>query len=352
MKMIYQIGDVSLFGSLVNDIELSEERAWDAKRTFFQQTGGYFDHTPMGRRLFNDTEITAKGTLTSLNNQEFLHVMSRIKSLGGQRRVPLIVFELQDLKNNPYIRWLYTYGQITNVEDSSAYGEKDDGFWLKDISIKMKIDPVWRPLLRWYWEDRPVLSYSAAATAQNGTDTMFAQPQRYSNIGKTQYFQQWSDTYSKLSPSMWPYLYQRGLGYGSDYAQFKSFYVNAVEHRWAGPPNTFYAFTSLISQGTLSITVTNKQVSFTSTLDLSAVDTQLYNRGLRGLFNSDEIFVGNTEPFCSFIRRGSSIVANFVPQWSYGGAYPGELMSGLNKIDVVGTGTPGKFAANIAFGAL
>ncbi len=216
----------------------------------------------------------------------------------------------------------------------------------------MKVDPVWRPLLRWYWEDRPVLSYTGIPTSQNGTDIMFAQPQRYTDVSEHNYFQQWPDTYSRLSPAMWPYLYQRGLGYGTDYAQFKSFYVNAVEHRWAGPPTAFYAFTSLLNEGTLSINVTNSATTFYSSIDLSDLDSQLVDRGLSGLFNSDVLYVGNTDPFCSYIMRSGAILTNFVPQWDYMSGYPGELMSGLNRIDIVGDGTPGKFAANIAFGAL
>jgi hypothetical protein len=353
MKMIYQIGRVPLYGSLVNDIELSEERSWIVKRTQFQQTGGYFDHTPYGRRLFDDTDVSASGSITSKGNPQFLHLMSRIKALGGERDVPIIVFELQDIGGDPSIRWLITYGNVVSVEDTSAYGaENDEGFYWKDFSIKMKIQPEWRPLLRWYWEDRPAQAFTGLPTAQNGIDTLFEQPQRYSEISEFNYFQQWDDALSELATEMWPYLYQRGLGYGSDYAAFKTFYINSVEHVWAAPPTAFYAFTDLLPQGSISITVESASIIQTSSLDLEALDGQLTDRGLSGLFASDEIFVGNTDPFCSFILRSGQIITSFVPEWTYDSIYPGELTVGLNKIAVAGDNTTGKFAANIKFGAL
>lgn len=353
MKMLYQIGSVPLFGSLVNDIELSEERSWIVKRTQFQQSSGYFDHTPYGRRLFDDTEVSASGTLTSKGNPQFLHLMSRIKALGGVRDVPIIVFEVQDLNDNPTVRWLITYGNITSVEDSSAYGaENDEGFYWKNFSIKMKVLPEWRPLLRWYWEDRPAQAFTGAPSAQNGIDTLFEQPGQYSEIMPFNYFQEWGNDYSELATEMWPYLYQRGVGYGSDYSAFKTFYVNSVEHVWAAPPVSFYAFTDLLPQGTISITIESAAVVHTSSLDLSILDGQLIDRGLSGLFSSDQIFVGDTDPFCSFILRNGTIITSFVPEWEYDGLYPGQLSAGLNKISVAGDGTTGQFAANIKFGAL
>ncbi len=352
MKMVYQIGQVPLYGSLVNAIELSEDRKWIVKETPFQQVSGWFNHTPYGRRLFERVDVSIKGTLTSNGNQQFMHLMSRLKARGGLREVPLIVFELQGLEKNPYIRWLYTTGTISNIDDQSSYGETEEGFLLKEFTVTMKIDPVWRPLLRWYWEDRPTFSAVQSPAAQNGTDTLFAQPMRFQEIGQENYFQQWGDDYSALAPEMWPYLYQRGNGYGTDYAAFRSFFVNSVEYIWAAPPLSFYAFKNLLGQGTLRIKVENSETTQWSTLDLGLLNTQLINRGQMGLLPADELFAGATDPFCCWIRRNGVTLANFVPQWNYEGAYPGELMAGLNRVTIDGYNTTGSFAANIMFGAL
>lgn len=343
MKWVYQIGDVPLFGSLVDDIEISESRSWSAKRTFFQQTSGYFDHVPEGRRFFEAANADIKGKLSSKDNRMFLHIMSRVKAMSGLRDMPLIVCEVQSLDIDPTVRWLITRGTVTSVDDSSAYGSEDDQYYLKDFSIKMQIDYAWRPLLGWYWEDRPATSFSMNPTTQNGLDNMFILPRDYADITKTNYFQEWGDDYSRLEPFVWPLLYQGGKGYGADYTAFRSMYINAVEQIWAAPPVTLYAFTDLLPQGELSITANGR----VSTLDLYDLDGQLLDRGLEGLFPSDEIFAGSE----NFIRRNGSILA-LIPEWDYDDAAPGELRSGMNYVTVAGDNTTGRFAINSIFGAL
>lgn len=345
MKFVYQIGQVPLYGTLVNDIDLSEDRTAVVKETQFQQSSGWFNHVPYGRRLLERPSVTIKGTL--VNN--FLHTASRLKALLGLREVPLIVFEKQ---HGSIVRWLFTTGTVESVDDNSHYGEDFSGNYLKEISLKMKVDPTWSPLLSWYWENRPNYTRVQAPTTQVGVDTIFAQPERFEQIPLKNYYQQWPDTLSKYTPFAWPYLYQRDKGYGTDYAPFRTFYVNSSEEMWAAPPRAFYAFTKLLGQGTLTITVTRGDLVFTSSIDLAATNTQLINRGLNGLMAIDEMFVGLTDPFCCWISRNGSALANFVPQWTYTGAYPGEVFTGLNEIVISGLNTTGQFAANIQFGAL
>lgn len=348
MKFIYQIGNVPLFGALQNDVSLNEKRSWIVQQTKFQQTGGQFTHTPRDRRIPDSAPISIEGTLTTTSHQHFLFTSSRLRAIGGFANVPLIVFETY---NNKTIRWLYTMGSITDVDESSQYGESDGGFYLRDISIQMVVDPSWRPLLAPYWESRQVTEYKHFPTTQAGVDNLFIHPQLVDTVYEQKergfYFQKWDSSLSALSPMMWPHLYT-GNGYGEDYAAFRSVYVMASEFAWPGQSNAIYAFTGLDQTGTLTLQVND----FTATLDLADTNTALIARGLAGLQKSDEIFVGNTTPYNSFIRRSSGVISNFVPRWTDNNVYPGALNPGLNHVTFSGNGTVGKAAMNIEFGAL
>lgn len=351
MRFVYQIGRVPLFGALVNDIEMDEGRDWSVKTTEFQQSSGYFTHTQLGRRTFSPVNVSIVGDIDTYKIG-FLHTASMLKALGGLRDVPLIVFELGHIPSqNPSVRWLYTTGSITKAEEKSKYGNDVKEFYTKSVSLTMRIDPVWKPLLGSYWESRPVDTRSSIITTRHGFDTMFYLPKDLDEVRKDRYFERWGNTLSQYDPSTWPYMYEKGTGYGTDWDYFKSFYVYSNESQWPAPPSAHYAFTQLLPQGTLSIVVTNSVTTFTSTLDLTSLNTQLNNAGLSGLMASDEIFVGDTAPFPCFIRRNEAIL-NVTPRWTSQSGYPGELMSGLNKVTISGNNTNGKFAANIEFGSL
>lgn len=348
MKFIYQIGNVPLFGALNNVVRLNEKRAWVVQQTKFQQTGGQFTHTPKHRRISDNAPISIEGTLTTNSHQHFLFTSSRLRAIGGFKDVPLIVFETY---NNKTIRWLYTTGSITDIDETSEYGESDGGFYLRDISIQMIVDPSWRPLLSSYWESRQITEYKQFPTAQAGIDNLFIHPQLVDSVYEQKergfYFQKWDSSLSSLSPMMWPYLYT-GNGYGEDYGPFRSVYVLASEFAWPGQANAIYAFTGLEPQGMLTMQVND----FISTLNLETLNSSLVARGLAGLQKSDEIFVGNTTPYNGFIRRVSGVVNNFVPQWTDDNLYPGALNPGLNHITFSAEGSVGKVAMNIEFGAL
>lgn len=359
MKFVYQIGDVPLYGNLVSsdgNVSLNEDRSWAIKETEFTGTGTKFNFLPLGRRIPETTSIEIEGTLVSTNYQGFLHTLSRLKTLGGLRDIPLITFEVQQptLTTEP-IRWLVTYGTITDINDTSEYGDNINGMFEKKLSLKMTISPVWRPMLRYYWEYRPIYTMIPplfiTENYQAGTDTIFAQPNKMSGIQPNNYFQIWPATYSDLSTEAWASIYQENGGFGFDYVSFQTFYFNAAAERWSAPPTAKYVATSLLPQGTLHIETTNAYTTFVAELDLESLNLQLVNRGYFGLYVSDEIFFGNTDPFCSFIRRNGAIIADFVPQWVYTGLYPGEVTSGYNKVNVFGLNTTGKFAANILYGS-
>jgi hypothetical protein len=357
MKLLYQIGDIPLYGSIVasdGDVSLGEDRSWEIKDTPFTGTGSTYNHLPIGRRIPEKSDVKVEGTLVSTSHQGFLHTLSRLKALGGLRDVPMIVLETQHPSPGQSVRWLVAYGTVTDIDDSSEYGEDVNGFYQKQLSLTMKVDPVWRPMIRYYWEYRPIYSQIPALFAdegaQAGTDTIFAQPMRMSLVNNKNFFQKWGDTYSALAPEAWAIMYSDGGGYGHDYIPFGSYYLNSEESLWAAPPQAIYAATNLLPQGYLTIETTNALTSYVAELDLESLDSQLQNRGHTGLYVSDELYFGATDPFCSFIKRDGEVLTNFVPQWVYTGLYPGELASGYNKVRVYGTNTTGKFAANILYG--
>jgi hypothetical protein len=358
MKLVYQIGDVPLFGSIVasdGDVSLSEDRSWETKETAFTGTGGTFNHLPVGRRLPERVTVSIEGSLTSSQAQSYLHTLSRMKSKGGLRDVVLIALEVYATGSANTVRWLQTKGTITDVKDMSEYGEDVDGFYQKKLSIQMNVDPTWYPLMNWYWEYRPIRTYVppifANELAQAGVDNIFAQPKTFGAIDNKNYFQSWPDTYSALAPSAWGYMYQNGGGFGYDYRPFQTFYFNSEEKQWSAPPIAKYALKSLLPQGTITVETTSSETVHTATLDLASMDLQLTNSGFDGLQPGDEVFFGNVDPFCSFVRRNDVLLAEFVPQWEYTGLYPGEVATGYNKVRIYGTNTTGKFAVNIKYGS-
>jgi hypothetical protein len=351
MKFVYQIGRVPLFGALVNDIEIDESRDWSVKQTAFQQSSGYFTHTPVGRRMASDVDVSISGSLDS-KAIGFLHTTAMLKSLGGLRDIPLIVFDMGHMPSqSPSVRWLFTTGTITKVDVKSSYGEDVSGFYRQNFSITMKIDPVWQPLLRGYWEDRPIDTRSAIVSARAGIDNIFAHPEFMKSVEKNKYFERWGDDLSKYDPGMWPYIYEKGTGYGTDWAPFRSFYVYSNDMQWAAPPVAKYVLKNLLPQGSITVTVNHEVVDYVSTLNLATLHTSLVNKGLSGLFPTDEVYFGSTAPFPSFIRRNDAILS-ITPVWESQSSYPGELLTGLNKITISGSDTTGKFAANIRFGSL
>lgn len=358
MKLLYQIGDIPLYSSIVvsdGDVSLDEGRSWEIKETQFTGTGSFYNHLPIGRRIPEKTTIKVSGTLISTGHQGFLHTLSRLKAIAGLRDIPMIVLETQHPSPGQAVRWLYTTGTVTDIDDSSEYSEDVSGFYQKKLELTMSVDPVWRQLLRYYWEYRPIYSQVPALFAEDGAqagvDTIFAQPNKMSMVNDRYFFQNWGNIYSELAADAWPIMYREGGGYGHDYQPFGSYYFNSDEALWSAPPRAMYVATNLLSQGTLHIDTTNALTRYIAELDLESLNTQLENRGYTGLYESDELYFGNTDPFCSFIKRNGVILENFVPQWVYTGLYPGEVATGYNKVEIYGTNTTGRFASNILYGS-
>jgi hypothetical protein len=348
MKIAYQIGSVSLFGTLVDTVTLSGDSGWIVKRSIFDQAGGFYTHTPARRRIAQDTKVSIQGTVVAKNLYSVDQTISRLKALGGLRDTCLIAYDFSGdpLASMP-IRWLFTRGSVTDVKDNSEYMTTDEGFYKREITIEMSVDPSWQPLLSSFWEYRQIRNFEYKITGQAGVDNLFSHPEKLSEVRTDSYFYEWPDTLSTYTPLVWPSLYTEE-GYGTDYDDFKTFYVLSHDAVWASPPKAVYAFTDLLPQGTLSITVNEE----TSTLDLEELDFQLQSRGYSGLQVSDEIFVGMTTPFSSFVQRNNAILTQFVPQWVAPGRYPGEVFTGLNEITISGENTTGQAAVNILFGAL
>lgn len=357
MRILYQIGTVPVFGALVSadgqDISLSEDRSWQIKKTAFVGTSASFSHLQPGQRILETTKVPISGHLQSTPTQDLLHIISRLKARGGLVDIPIVIVELSESQNT--LRWLYTTGTVTDIKDTSNYSETLDGILVKELSIEMEIDPIWKPVLKWYWEYRPIRTLIPALFAQDlaqaGIDNLFNIPTTFGNDFRDHYFQPWGDDYSALSPTAWGYLYEDGVGYGTDYDEFGTFFFNSDERVWSAPPRAMYALRYLIPQGTVQIETANADVTFTASLDLDALHLQLIDSGFDGLLEGDEIFFGDTDPFCSFIRRNDTILEGIVPQWEYVGAYPGEVQTGYNRVTLSGNGTTGQFAVNIRYGA-
>jgi hypothetical protein len=314
--------------------------------------------------LPDEVEFELKGQLKQLSYINVSRLKSRVRSFGGRRNVPVIVYSIEE-GECPEIKWLIAYGMVTEDSNEHAYSGTETGGSLitQNIELTIALHEPFKQLSQWFWELRPLdqrlLDPFSGEAAQSGLNG-FWQPLYFDEIPENHYFVRWQETETYYNPTFWGlnHLYQMTHGgTSSDFvAAPLELFVYANEDLWAIEPQSIYAFTGLSALGEITIETElktglfhNETLSTVSRLNLVQLDEDLVSVGYGGLNLDDIIFTGASKPRPGFIQRSGETLAGVRPRWDYQGAYPGEISKGASWITVTPYLTDAQVAYNIDY---
>lgn len=351
MYVLYQIGDVNLYDSLLgfNGDPVSAELsyAWGNPLTTFEGGGTQY-HSPLTRSLPEPVEFEVKGKLFQTPYLRVSQLKTRIRSFAGRRNIPVIVFHYEEGECDPEIRWLIGYGIITETSNNHTYHSQENNanFITQDIELTVVLQQPFVQLSSWFWELRDIQErlldpYSSQAS-QAGLNR-FSHPQHFEDIPPNYYFVRWQEPDTAYNPTFWGMknLYEMSYGgYSSDFiAGPHELFLYASEDSWAISPRVIYAFTGLTALGEISIETEmktglyrNETLSTVSSLDLVQLDIDLSNIGYGGLLLDDVVYTGATNIQPGFVERYGESLEGIRPRWDYEFSYPGEIPAGASWI--------------------
>ena len=245
--------------------------------------------------------------------------------------------------------WLKTLGRIDDFRFNSA------DFRHLTASLSLSIFSYWMPFSTVVWKHGardivdsiygPVENISAPYAdhidAYPGAETWF----------RTQQPRSW---YRKRSVST-AYNYDPAYGYAlytvhdpnlPDLRYASDWDGNAEQHvvsvnrkRWSAPPLSIYMFKGYETYDTDTLTIEVMQSidiwdrdTFTTTIDVSIVDDLVTDAG-ETLAATDIIVVGDVKRLPGFVIRGDTIITPIGDAVTRdGGAWPGQLVPGMNKV--------------------
>lgn len=371
MYVLYQIGDVPLYDALLgangDPVEAELSYGWQNDSTQFRSPGGLQYHSPLLRSVPEAVEFEIKGKLFQTPYLNASRTKARLRSMGGRRNVPVIVYGWEEGTQNcePEIKWFVGYGMITEDSNDHAYKGTESGgsFLAQDLDLTIDLQQPFTQLSTWFWELRPMdqrlLDPYSDESAQSGINR-FAHPTRFQDIPKYYYFIRWQESDTPYDPVFWGLnrLYEMSFGgQSSDFVDAPlDLFLYANEDIWAIEPRALYAFTNLSPLGTITIETELKSGLFhgetvvsESILDLVQLDSDLAAAGYGGLLTDDIIFCGAAQPRPGFIQRNDAALEGVRPRWTYDQAYPGEISKGATWIRFVPYLTDARVAYNIDF---
>lgn len=373
--MLYQLGDVPLFHTLVGDdgkgVSIDLGRSARIPQTNLTGVSGSVSYVPLTRPLLDPMQIKISGILRQLPPYGLTRSINSLKSLIGYKNIPVIGFFMEnsqiDGQSVPNLLWLYANCTIKDVDASSDYNSEKDvwGFDKQPITITLVADLRWRSLSPWFWEYRDPHDYlinpNAPTNSQVGIDNYFYHPPTFNDLSENFYFFRWQSDLSQYNPTFWGIKYDSGLlgGVGSDFVDFGSHSFYSDPQLWSAQPTSVYAFTNLSDAGEINMTVrrqtglfASQYIDEVSSLDLAQLNDDLITAGYSGLLPSDYVFTGYLSPFPGFVYRNGERLTGFTPRWSYPGTYPGETGRAFNTITITAEGTTGQVAYLHEYGVL
>lgn len=367
--IIYQIGDYPIFNHMVgvgeNPVGFEDSLQWRIESDNLSNVSGQYMAGRYSSPLLAPRKIKLVGGFENDENGTSDQKLNRLAGFGGRVNVPVIAFEYHEPTDDvsvPSINWLLTHMTIEGVDRATNYITREAvQLSARQITVAAQQQTAWRRLSPWFWEYRqsaPVNNPFDRANQQEGLDNRFYHPSKLASLSKRGFFRFWGDDLVRYAPSFWAKKYSDGItgGLGADF-DYLPLRVQLFPpfQDWNAQPLSLYAFTSLLGQGELTITVDRMADVFTpetysSSLDLAEVDSQLNSLGYSGLLEEDVLIAGRCSPFPSFILRDGEVLSGFIPRWEYRGTIPGELSAGPNQITFTCEGVAAQAAYLIDFG--